>query len=101
MRSPVASISGTAQPILPGARPGDDNLTPGKLFIAQNADPLVVERIPVPEPVGRTQNHQALIQWQVGSDCHITSLQGSWIYTIGTENDCRIGENPSPRLVGI
>jgi hypothetical protein len=57
-----------------GAIFGDPDLTSGELLIAQDADALVVERCPVPRLVCRPQNQQAFSHWDVGSNCHGTSV---------------------------
>jgi hypothetical protein len=44
----------------------DPDLTSGELFVAQDADTLVVERCPMPKLICRPQNQQAISHWDVG-----------------------------------
>ena len=84
-----------------GAVTGNFHLTTGEHFFAKDANALVVQRFPVPEIIRGSQRLQALIQLQVGSICHVTTLPGSWLYTIGCQNDYRIGENLTRPLMTI
>jgi hypothetical protein len=77
------------------------DLPAAELSVTQDADPLVIQRRPVSELVGFPQDAQTLVQGQMGSNCHVFTLPGSAISTIGGEHDCRIGENLSRTLVTI
>ena len=92
----VAGIKPLAQT---AAAARDFHLPPAECFLTQDAEPLVIERTPVPDTIRGSENTQPLIQWQVGFDRHVISLPGSSIYSIGTQNDIRIGEILTATLV--
>jgi hypothetical protein len=62
------------------------NLPAFELSLANTANPLIIERIPFPEPISRTQNRQSIVEFNVGNHNASTLLLASK-HTIGTLDD--------------
>jgi hypothetical protein len=91
MRSRRATKCGTVQFTSSTGETLDLNLSAFKFSLANTANPLVIDRVPSPETIARTQNRQSIIKFDVSNHSPKSTLLGAWKQTIGTLDDCVIG----------
>jgi hypothetical protein len=73
------------------------NLTAGECLRAENAKPAVIERAPTAKLIHGTQDRQSIVGLEMTAHCavQLASATGRDL-TIGREDDCLLGENPTP-----
>lgn len=74
------------------------NLPAFEFPLANTANPLIIERIPFPESIARTQNRQSIVECDIGSHNAKSTLRIESKQTIGTLADRVIGQNPTEAL---
>jgi hypothetical protein len=69
----------------------DLDLPAFELSLANAANPLIIERIPSPESISRTQDQESIVEFNIS--CHNTKkiLRLALKQTIGTPDDWVIG----------
>jgi hypothetical protein len=72
----------------------DFDLTSVELSLAKDTKALIIERIPTPEVILDTQNQEP-IEFEMGNHTAKSSLLVASKHTIGTLDDCVIGQNPT------
>jgi hypothetical protein len=73
----------------------DLDLPPFELSLANSADTLIIERIPFSESISLTQNRQSIVEFDMRSPHAKKILRMTSKQTIGTLDDCVIGQNPT------
>ena len=91
MRSRRASKGGTIQLISAGGETPDLDLPAFEFSLAYTANALIIERIPFPEPISRTQDRQSIVEFYIGAHSARSTLRIELKQTIGTLDDCMIG----------
>jgi hypothetical protein len=91
MRSRRASKCGTIQFTSATRETANLNLPAFELSLANAANPLIIQRIPFPESITRTQDRHAIIKFDVCNHSVKSTLLTASKQTIGTLDDCVIG----------